>query len=367
MTTGISLANTQSLGNDVLLDLLKTTMDAMPWDGQFENLQKYHDYPVLNKWFQQDRIVFDGGTSIVRNVQLGENGSAKFTRPYEPASPAVVDVQGRLRANWVQATADYSIARQEMMRNRGKAKLIDLVKSRRLAALEDFANLLEDFAWQAPSSSSDDLHPMGLPYWIVPITSDQQTNGTYGHQGGNPTGFNDCGGIDASADANSRWRNYNDAWTNSDGDVTADDVDKITRMLRRLRFKSPVMISEMNDGQYKDIGLYTNEKVLESLEQLARKSNDNLGADVGKYAGATVVKNLPIQWVEQLDTDTTNPFYAVNHAYFHPFVMEGDYFRETGPMNSRDLHDVFTTFVDTQFNFICTNRQRAGGMISRVV
>ena len=365
-TSGVSFADPRDLSNDTLKDLLKTTLENHPWDGKFETLQKYHDYPVCNLWFQQDRVVFDGGTSIVRNVQLTENGSAKFTRPYEPASPTVVDVQGRLRAEWVQATADYSVSRQEMMRNRSKTKLIDVIRSRREAAMADLANLLEDYAWQAPSGSSDDLHPMGIPYWIIPITSAQQTAEDYGHQGENPTGFSDCGGIDASSSDNARWRNYNDAWDSTDGTIAADDVIKITRMLRRLHFRSPVFVSDADSGSYRNVRLYTNETILEGLEDRARTTNDNLGADVGRYAGATVIKNIPVVWIEQLDSDTTNPLYAINHAYFHPFVMEGDFFRETGPMNSRQQHDVFTTFVDLQFNFLCTNRQRAGGVLSRV-
>jgi hypothetical protein len=266
----------------------------------------------------------------------------------------------------VQATADYSISRQEIMRNRSKSRLISLVESRRTAALEDLANLLEEYAWQAPASPADDLHPMGIPYWLAPITAAQQAAGAFGHQGGNPTGFADCGGIDASGDANARWRNYNDAWTNGDGDIADEDITKITRMLRRLHFRSPVFIQDADSGSYQNLRLYASEKVLEALEDRARKNNDELGADVGRFAGATVIKNIPVIWVEQLDADTTNPLYAINHAYFHPFVMDGDFFRETGPMNSRDQHDVFTTFVDLQFNFICTNRQRAGGVISRV-
>jgi hypothetical protein len=31
---------------------------------------------------------------------------------------------------------------------------------------------------------------------------------------------------------------------------------------------------------------------------------------------------------------------------------------ETGPVSSRNMHNVFTTFVDTSFNFICLNRRR---------
>jgi len=252
------------------------------------------------------------------------------------------------------------------MRNRGKAKLIDLVKSRRQSAMADLANLLEDYAWQAPESPSDDLHPMGIPYWITPITGAQVSAGTSGHQGANPSGFSTCGGIDASATANARWRSYNDVWENSTADIKYDDIKKITRMLRHLRFRSPIMLNDASIDSSKNMRLYTNETVLEGIEEFAVNSNDNIGTDVGKFAGATVIKNLPIIWIEQLDADPSNPLYAINHDFFYPFVMEGDFFRETGPMNDRTQKDVFTTFVDLQFNYICTNRQRAGGVISSV-
>jgi hypothetical protein len=155
-------------------------------------------------------------------------------------------------------------------------------------------------------------------------------------------------------------------WSNDDGNIEDADITKITRMLRRLHFKSPMFVKDSTEGGYKNLRLYTTEAIIEALEDRARKNNDNLAGDVAKYAGATVIKNLPVQWVEYLDADTSNPLYAINHDYFFPFVMEGDFFRETGPMNDRTQKDVFTTFVDLEFNYLCTNRQRAGGMISHV-
>ena len=375
MPDGISLVDTQSLSNDTLIDLLKTALPNLPMDGKFELLQKYNTYPVCNQWFKQDKATFDSGTSIVRNVQLTENGSAKLTRPYAPSSPAVVDVQARLRANWTQATADFSISRQETMRNRNTERIVDLLKTRRAAAYADLCNLLEEYAWAAPSSTGDDLTPLGIPYWLVPATIAQQTAGTGAHQGGNPSGFSDCGGIDASATKNARWRNYNDTWADASGDITDDEVTKITKMLRRLQWEVPVFVTDANQPQYSRTRLYSCETTLQALETRARAQNDNLGFDVGRYAGSTFVKNIPIAWAQLLDDATvqgdtvlgTNPFVAINHDYFQPFVMEGDFFRETGPMNDRNQHDVFTTFVDLQFNYICTNRQKAGGIISRKV
>lgn len=374
-TDGKDFTDPRSLANTALLDLLKTTTEQHPWDGKFETLQKWNLYEICNRWFAKDRITFDGGTSIIRNVQLAENGSAKFTQPYTKAEVGVVDVQARIRAEWTQATADWSISRQEMMRNRSKPKLISLVKTRRIAAMADLANLLEEKSWVSPEDSSDVLNPLGIPMWITPIV----TGETADHNGENPlysggTTAADCGGIDSSLAANARWRNYNDRWSaaaDHAGSLNAADIIKITRMLRRLKFQSPTFVKDMENGAYRDMRLYTGEENLESLEERAREQNDQLGADVGRYAGATLIKNLPVVWIQQLDksegVDTTYPLYALNHAYFTPFIMEGDYMRETGPMNSRDYHDVFTTFVDMQFNFICTNRQRAGGMISAVV
>jgi len=363
---GTSFVDPTSLSNDTLRDLLMTTMQQLPWDGQFEVLQKYHDYPIVNQWFAKDRIAFDGGVSIVRQVQVTETGGAHFTRPYTPEAPSVGDVQARLRAQWVQATHNYSISRQEMMRNRNKAKLIDLVKTRRIDCMMELANLLEYYAWQVPTSSNDDLAPMGIPYWLPPITSAQQTAGTYGHSGGNPSGFSDCGGIDASAAKNARWRTYVDAWSNGDGDIDDVDIKRITRMLRRLKFNPPSIVESLTQAGLNNLRLYSVEKIIDSLEDRARKSEASLGGDVGKFANTTVIKGIPVLWSEILDADTKNPMYAVNHDYFKPFVMEGDYLRETGPMNDREQHDVFTTFVDLQFNYICTNRQRGGGVISRV-
>lgn len=361
---GVDFRDTASLQNGVLKDLLHTTQAKTKWDGQFEVLQKYHLYPVINQWFAKDKMMIDGGTSIVRNVQLTEGGRAHFTRPYTPESPAVVDVQGRMRANWTQLVNDYSISRQEMLRNRSEPKLIDLVKTKRIECLMSIANILEETAWASPADSNDDLPPMGIPYWLVPVTAAQIAAGTYGHAGGNPSGFSDCGGIDASAAANSRWRSYVDYWTNDDGDLTDDDIIKITRMLRRLHFEPPSIVTDLNMKGLVNLRLYTTEAILEALEDRARKNNDALGADVAKFAGATVIKGIPVSWNEIIDADTGNPLYAVNHDFFQPFVMEGDYFRETEAMNSREQHDVFTTFVDLQFNYICTNRQRAGGQIA---
>ena len=373
----VDFTDSRDLENDTLRDLLKTTMANKPWDGKFETLQKYHDYPICNNWFTKDKVTFDGGTRIERAVQVTESGTAHFTDAYAVESPAVADLQARIAVEWTQLTDNYSISRTEMSRNRGRAKLIDLVKTKRISAMENIANKLEERAWVSPTSSTDKLNPQGIPMWITPIV----TSLTYGHVGSLPyysggAAATSCGGIvpTVTDPDSSRWKNYADRWAAAasfDGTITEDDITKVARMLRRLRFRTPTFAKDLDNGSYKNLRLYCGEELIEAFENRARANNDSLGADVAKYAGRTLVKGFPLIWAEQLDysrgTNTTYPFYAINHAYFKPFVMEGDWFRETGPMNDRAQKDVFTTFVDLQFNFVCINRQRGGGIISAVV
>ena len=367
MPEGIWLGDSTSLGNDTLLDLLKTTQADMPWDGQFETLQKYHQYPICNTWFTRDKVTQDGGAGIIRNVQLTETGTARFVLPWEPTAVSASDVQGRLRIDYTKLQDSYSISRDEMLRSRGKGKLIDLEKTRRMTMLMNMANKIEVAAWTAPTSAANAQRvPYGIPYWLIKPTADQTTADTEGHFGGNPTGFSDCGGIDCTQtepDA-SRWKSYIASWEAAGGGITDADILKLTQMLRRLHFKAPIFVKDQKDSSLRTLSIYCGETTLNNLEDRARKNNDSLGADVAKYAGATLIKNIPLEWNEQLDSDTTYPLYAVNHDYFHPVVLQGDYFRTEGPMNDRSLPDVFTTFDNLTFNFLCINRRTAGGCIA---
>jgi hypothetical protein len=291
-------------------------------------------------------------------------------RAYQPSTMIVADVQGRLKAEWVEGQTQFNISRQEMMRNRGKSKLIDLVKSRRIDALSDLANLLEVQGWSAPNSPSDDLNAWGIPYWLVKPTAPQTAAQTLGFQGGTySTAFPDCGGIDptqAVPDA-SRWKSYNGSWTNSSAVITDDDIANITDMMLLTEFTPPQFVTDINAGNFSKRRFYSGRVLRRALEDRARKVNDNYGADVGKYAGGTLIMNTPVKYVPYLDNDTTYPLYMINHAYFKAFIMAGEYLREEGPMNSRDLHNVWSTFYNLSFNFLCTNRRMAGGVIAYTV
>jgi hypothetical protein len=368
MSGGIT--NDAALTDTAVRDLLKATQENLPLDGGFEVLQGAREFEVTDRWFAPENIVETGGTSISRRIHLGEDGSAKFVALYEGQNPTVVDRLARINAPWRYLYGNYTVERHEILQNRSSERIVDIVKDRRVTAKLSIAEKLEQAAWSAPASSSDRRSPFGIPYWCVPIESDESA----GFNGTHETHQSNCGGIDATDDRYARWRNYNDRWMTESGalDLTDDDVSKVVRAMRRMHFRPPQFVTDIQNGPYANRRLYACEEVLEGFEELARASEDDIGPDVARYAGATLINNVPIVWVEQLDDATwqstyaARPMYIVDHARFRPFVLEGDRFRESDPINDRSQPHAFTTFISLTFNFLCLNRRMGAGVISQV-
>jgi len=51
----------------------------------------------------------------------------------------------------------------------------------------------------------------------------------------------------------------------------------------------------------------------------------------------------------------------IDHSTFNPVVLKGDVLRESKPSNSGSRqHNVFETFVDLTYNYVCVDRRRSG-------
>ena len=140
-----------------------------------------------------------------------------------------------------------------------------------------------------------------------------------------------------------------------------------------MRFKSPVGTPDYSKtaGDAGRFRLYVKEATLSSFEDIGESQNENLGRDVAPYGGSKDVRYVtetltfrknPIIWIPQLDdaafTAANNPVYMVDHATFYPVCLKGDFLRETGPNPAPNQHNVFRTFVDLSYNFVCVNRRR---------
>ncbi|MBN2129139.1 MAG: hypothetical protein JW741_06565, partial [Sedimentisphaerales bacterium] len=204
----------------------------------------------------------------------------------------------------------------------------------------------EKASWRL-RAASDTKSPNGVPYYVV-------KNATTGFNGGNPSGFSDCVGIDASTEE--KWRNYTDTYSQ----VTKDDLVASMRKAHRLTgFKSPVSIPDFRRGKGNRYRVYMNEATINSWELLAEAQNDQLGRDLAPMDGVTAFKRHPVIYVAQLDDDTSNPVYMLDHNTFYPVVLKGDYLRETEPISGGvTQHNSFVVYLDLTFNLLCLDRRR---------
>jgi hypothetical protein len=359
------------ISNEALRDLQATTLKNLP-NMEFEVALQHQEYNVVNNWFPKEKVQEESGTSIERNILLDNSGNARHTRLYQKSTLNVADVQHKVTAPWVQIEGHYLIERREALRNRKPAAYVKLLKSRRLDAMLAMADLLEDRAWRAPHSSTDDLNPRGLAYWfsqLIPSTGDSDYNAGIDVGGGfsgrkvtfgdGTSTVTDKGGINPTAEP--KWRNWADTFSSIDDDF----VKKMRKAFHAVKFKSPVLASDLKKGPLSKYKIYMGLDNLTEFEDKTTKSNDSLGNDLDKFHGMTTFRRIPVVFAPQLDDADNDPIYAVNHNKFFPIVLSGDWMRESEPMLDIEMHNVIATFVDGSYQYFCTNVREAGFVLHK--
>jgi len=362
-------------------DLLKLTREhyAEDYKSTSDVLTSRHNWEVINRWFAPGNVVmWTEGSTFTDTVFFDRDGNVR-TRHVRPWTRDQIDANnaiGKVTIPLRKLTDNWTIERTEKLLNKGAAQVFALDKDRKMQMQIGIAKTLEERAFKCPDSSSDDLYPYGVPYYLVPITTTQAAADTQDHQGvtitfGDATTTTTCAGIDASASDYSLYSSYNARWYHDDilNDFGEEDVKRIVRMLRRLKFDAPTNAEAWRKGTYDYQRFHTTEALIETMEERARANNDSLQADLGKFSGQVVVKGVGLTWNEEVDDwtnsdgNTSHTLLAVNSREFKPVVLEGDFFRESDPMIPTDYHNLIVTYTDLSYNFWCLNRRTAGGRI----
>jgi len=366
-----------------MLDLLETTTENLPNNVLPFELD-YQRYEVCNRLFAKDRVEEDGGTSLVKKVVLDKSGAAKHVRAYEAEAANVVNVTSKMRADWVRADTNWTIERGEMAMNRsGQSKdgwskgFIKLIKTRRQPAMVDLANELEEKFWQVPAVDTDNLTPLGFPYWVPKLAAGQAATaaGFYGGRYGGAGGaFTSVGGIQpATAGDNTvliaggkpLWRSYQCGYVS----INHAAIKQMSKMYYKTHFQSPLMVKDLVvPGAVRNCRIWLGVDTLVDLEEFMRKSNDQVGGDLAKYMGMTTFKRQPLVNMSILDNNGPgevgqyDPVYFANLNAFRTYVLRDFYLTERSPIQSPSNHNVFTTYVDLAYCYLCWSRRSQGVM-----
>jgi len=356
--------------NSQLADLIATTLNDLPKQ-EFEVGWDNTDYEFC-RIYQKERMQIDGGPNIERKVMLDPTGNARYRRLFDTDEPNVGDVMHTITVPWTQIGSHYSWDRLEILRNKNNAKgFINLMEVRRIDGLWSLANLIEERAWKTPESSTDDLYPYGVPYYITYYSDASGTLNTGAGFNGVATKFQDgtytasVAGINATNEA--KWRNYCAVYTEVDNSML-----KIFRLaFMNTRFKAPLFVKDPSKMQQASKRVYASFDAVADLMDLADQKDDrhtgkdvlsNLKVDDG---GLVMVNRLPVVPIDQLNSASYSPIYCIDFAKLVPYVQEGYWMEEGEPMTDRGQHTTFTVFLDGAHNNLCLNRRTVGFVLHK--
>lgn len=304
------------------------------------DLQKYE---VMEKWLRRDRVSIDGGVGVKRNLMARTANTARHVGLAEDDLVTIADLLEQVDVPWRHVDASWAFGRHEVLANRGKELITNVVKPRRIGAMIDIADELEEKAWASPAADNK-TDPYGITWWL-------QKSATQGFNGGLPAGFSTMAGIDLDTTPN--FKNYTDTYTA----MTDLDVgEKMRRAHMYCTWKSPVKSSAMKEMD-PDKRIYCNPETRLAFDRIARSQNDNLGLDIAVMYGQSVFKRAPIIEIWPLESETDDPIYMVDHACFMVFVRRGDYLRESEVDKIPNKHNWFQVFVDLSYNYLMYSRR----------
>lgn len=331
-------------------DLVTTTLrDLGPM--RFQQIaQTLQYYEVFSRWFRKDRVSFSSGIGIQRTLMNRfDSQAAKHVGFNSIDQVTIPDVLDQLQLDWRHAEASWAIIFQtDILMNRGKSLILNVVKPRRASALLSLVEELESRAWGAAPSATDKVLPYGVQYWIT-------ENTTTGFNGGVPSGHSTVGGVNLTDSPN--FKNYTFQYT---AITKGDLVKKLRTMHRKIGFRSPITIDDYRGAVGDRYRGYVNETVLLGLEDLGEGQNENLGRDVASMDGTVTFRRNPIIWVPILDQRSDDPFYLIDHSTFYPVILKDDYLRESEATKAPNQHNIYQIFVDLTYNYLCIDRRRNG-------
>lgn len=336
-----------------LSDLIASTLKDL---GEMKITQiatRLQKYVAMRNLLTKNRVVLDSGTAVQWDVMVQHSGAFAFVGLYSTDNVNVGDTLVQASHPWRHATTNYAVDARELAMNRSPRKIVDLLKVRRMDAMISQAEGMESAFWSFPTST-DTVTAHGVAYWIVKtgLSTTGGFNGTY------QSGYTTVGGI--SPDTYTRWKNWNAQYTS----ITKDDfVRKAREAATKTHYEPPVEnISSFNTGD--NYTFNTNYAVISALEESLEAQNDNLGNDIASKDGMTTFRRTRVDWVPQLDADTTNPFYGINWGLFKTYILRGWWLKEVNIENQPGQHTVSVVHIDSSFNWIIKDRRQGGFVLA---
>lgn len=327
-------------------DLLATTLANYDEPNYTDISADLQDFPAAKRLIDANKIKHKSGTNCGWKVKVTSSNAAMnvAVTDHDPTGN-IVDGFVDASVQWRKSMTRYYFYEEEMVVNMSPKRLVDLIKAREDDAKGEWIKLLEQNFWRLPSSS-DSRTPLGIPYFVY-------KNATAGFNGGIPSGFSTVAGL--SPTTYSGWNNYTFQYAG----YTMDDLVRKTRvMMKKTGFKPPVKTPSNNTGTRR--GLFSTLTLTQRLADLVDARNDNLGNDLSKNDDGAMIGRATVEWIPQLDEDTTDPLYLLDFGVIKVAVLADRWMKRKVISPYPGQRNVSAVFIDSNYAFLCYNRRLCG-------
>jgi hypothetical protein len=326
-------------------DLVQTTLRDLGRLRFTDISSRLQHHTAMRSLLHENRVQLESGYGVQFDVMVGQTQAAQNVGLGATDNVVMRNVMIQGQADWRNTTSNYAIIGQELAMNREPSRIVDLIKTRRIAGLISLAELMETNFWGPPVPFGDNITPWGVNTWIVKAS-------TEGFNGGVPAGYTVIGNINPTTYP--AWNN----WTYQYVNVSRDDLIRHWRKAATFTDFQPTVdgIPTFNTGD--DYGFYANYSVIGPLEEALESQNDNLGPDIASQDGRVVMRRVPVMWIPFLEADTTNPVYGINWGVFKTYILKGWWLKETPVPIYPGQHTLSAYFIDSTYQWVCKDRRR---------
>lgn len=336
-----------------ILDLVTLTLPKFKKFSFTDMSSDYRETIAFQRIFRQKKTKNDSdGVSIKWQLMTDTNGSFRFVGLGFTAEVSIPSTFIQGETPWRGWTYNWSVDGAEPAMQGPSEKIFDIMKARYFAGVGDMIKGVERALWRVPSSTSNNV--LGIPYYVVKSNTAATFANNDGFNGATPSGHSTVAGINPTDQR--RWQNYATQYTN----VTVTDwLRKANRMADKIRFKP--LVEDMptyNPGF--DYASYTNHPLYALLTELARSQNDNLGSDVAAMEGKAMFRRGTLGFVDELDNDTTNPFYMIDWNSMYAARLNNWWEKEIRVDLNPQQPTMATIHKVSRCNLVCLDRRRCG-------
>jgi hypothetical protein len=267
-----------------------------------------------------------------------------------------------------KATGRYSMQKTHFLYDRrepafmsgSKTQIYDYLKTQEWDMYDGFFEQNEEYVWTVPTApntgTTGDIAPYGIPSQIV-----QDTTQAFGFNGGDHSTYSDTFGL--VKDNNVKLRNGTATYS------SADQMEEVLNdALDLCSFEPPYKGSSALGEDVPDMnyGLYSSRKPYKDYQTLLYASNDNIGADMGKYrnratggAGPQQYRGVPWYEVPALSLvggavrDLNEPIYGLDWSTWEIRTYGGMFMQKDEVIKLNDSHNTFVCWMDTGYQMIC--------------